>query len=61
MAFSIMPQLRMVEGSLCRGVRLDNIGCLLSDGDDRRDRVSADLVREDGRIDDAEALDAEHA
>ena len=49
------------EGNLDLGVFLDNVRCLFSDGDDRRGGVSADLVREDGRVDDAEALDAKYA
>ena len=43
------------------GIRLDHVRCLFGDGDDRSDGVPANLVREDGRVDDAEALDAEHA
>ena len=42
-------------------VRLDDIGRLFGDGDDRSNWMSADLVREDGRVDDSEGLDAEYA
>jgi len=42
-------------------VRLDKIGRLFGDGDDRSDGMPTDLAREDGRVDDAEALNAEHA
>jgi hypothetical protein len=49
------------EGNLDLGVFLDNVRRPFSDGDDRRGGVSADLVREDGRVDDAEALDAKYA
>ena len=43
------------------GIRLDNVRGLFGNGDDRSDGVPADLVREDRRVDDAEALDAEDA
>jgi hypothetical protein len=46
---------------LGRGVRLDKVRRLFSDGDDWSAGVPADLVREDGRVDDAEARDAEYA
>ena len=42
-------------------LRLDKIGRFFGDGDDRSDRMPADLVREDRRVDDSEALDAEYA
>ena len=45
----------------CFRVRLDNVRCLFGDGDDWGYGVTADLVREDGRVDDAETLDAEYA
>ena len=43
------------------GIRLDNVRGLFGDGDDRSDGVSADLVREYRRVDDAQALDAKDA
>lgn len=42
-------------------LRLDKIGRLFGDGNDRSDWMPADLVREDRRVDDSEALDAEYA
>ncbi|SRR6266404_2699515 len=41
--------------------RFDYIGCFFSDCDDRRNGVPANLVWEYRRVDDAEALNAEHA
>ena len=45
----------------CFCFRLDNIRCLFGDGDDWSCGMTADLIREDGRVDDAETLDAEYA
>jgi hypothetical protein len=42
-------------------ISLDNVRCLFGDSDDRGGGVAAELVRKNRRIDDAEALDAEHA
>lgn len=60
----------MISGNACDGlvgthvrggVHFNDVGRLFCDSDDRRDRMAADLVREDGCVDDAQALDAEHA
>ena len=51
----------LVHCSRIYSVRLDKIGRLFGDGDDRSDWMPTDLVREDGRVDDSEALDAEYA
>jgi hypothetical protein len=42
-------------------VRLDDVRCLFGNGDDWSCGVTADLVREYGRVDYAETLDAEYA
>lgn len=47
--------------SVCLRARFDYISRLFGDSDDRCGRVPADLVWEHGCINDAEALDAEHA
>jgi hypothetical protein len=46
--------------SLDLRTRFDYIGRLFSDSDDYCGGVPADLVREHGRVNDAEALDAEY-
>jgi hypothetical protein len=43
------------------GVRLDDIRRLFRNGNDRGDGVPTDLIREDGCVDDAQALDPKHA
>jgi hypothetical protein len=49
------------EWNLGLGVFLDDVRRPFSDSDDYCGGVSTDLVREDGRVDDAEALDAEYS
>ena len=49
------------EWNLSLGVFLDDVRRPFSDSDDHCCGVSTDLVREDGRVDDAEALYSEYS